>query len=320
MTHNATNFDTIDHTGQTWAERNGGTRIDAVSPAVLTYELDGVPQLEARCIIEENSGKMLNPFISPAYDFMPYQDRFSLADRMLEDSGLAVHNKLVSYDFPSGGGKAFRQTVLPDYTKTMRGDDTTSLRLLEWDSVDGSSPYILRAGWYSWVCANTCVAGEDIANQRHTAAGRKRTKEIDPQILAATQAATTKVRYAKTIEAIKHAVGVYETATDGLKELVDMRVQHEHETLDFLGMALAGADKKKGNALAEHLHGNWAQHRKDHDNTWYDFSSVLTDYAARGRTNNPELTPHETRLEREQWVGVFIPKLAAYARGTGGLV
>ena len=97
-----------------------------------------------------------------------------------------------------------------------------------------------------------------------------------------------------------------------------MRVQNEHQTLDFLNNELRFKDpatKKQGNALAEHLHGNWSQHRKDHDNTWYDFSSVLTDYAARGRTNNPELTPHETRLAREQWVGVIIPKLATYARG-----
>ena len=72
MTHNATDFDTMNHSGQTWVERNGGTRFDAVSPAVLTYELAGVPQSEARCVVEENSGKMLNPFISPSYDFVPY--------------------------------------------------------------------------------------------------------------------------------------------------------------------------------------------------------------------------------------------------------
>jgi len=317
MVNNIDTFTAMDHNeaqADKFARMNGDARADQFRPIVEAYQFaDGQPA-EARYIREESTGQILNPHIAPTYAFVPYQERWNTFDNILGESGLDLTNKLVSYDWSNGGARAFRQVVLPAYNRTMRDDDTVALRFLEWDSVDGSSAYLLRAGFYQWVCANTCTTGDEVFKvyNRHRGRPRKEMTKHDERVMAL----KAEEQYENMIEMTKNALGEFEVFTDGLKELATMPVKVEAHTLDFLNNSLASENSQKApvkvRALAEHLHANWAEYRREHDNTWYDFAAVLTDYAARGAKTEREIDAR-TRPQREDWAGRAIKALPQFA-------
>jgi hypothetical protein len=77
----------------------------------------------------------------------------------------------VCSDLTHNGGRLFRQYILPAYQIEAAPGDVASLRIIAFNSYDGSAAINFRAGTYRFVCANTSIIGTDIAavRKRHTA-------------------------------------------------------------------------------------------------------------------------------------------------------
>jgi len=302
-------------------DKNGDQGPNDYVPQIFNWQhSDGQPGSQRYIGIGDGSSGdiILKGDVSPSYQFTPYQDRWDSFDAALEQSNLKTENRLVSFDFTKSGARAFRQTVLPLYTRNIRGTDGIALRFLQWDSVDGSSAAITRCGFYQFVCANTLVTGDDIFLDRQIHRGRPKVGEITKFDERVAEAKALE-NFEKMIDMTQNAVGVFEATADILEELVEVRVEKEAHTLDFLNQQLAagdlaGRDKaKQRHRLAEHLHANWSEARRNVDNTFFDFANTLTNYAAHG-PKDPALDDRRTRVERETWVGAAIEALPAFAR------
>tara|TARA_R110000822_G_scaffold62868_1_gene154744 strand:+ start:638 stop:1654 length:1017 start_codon:yes stop_codon:yes gene_type:complete len=302
-------------------DKNGDQGPDDFVPEVFNWQhSDGQPGSQRYIGIGDGSSTdiILKGDVSPSYAFTPYRKRWDDFDAALEQSNLKTESRLVSFDFTKSGARAFRQTVLPLYTRNIRGTDGIALRFLQWDSVDGSSAAITRCGFYQFVCANTLVTGDDIFCDRQIHRGRPRVGEITKhdERVAELQALEN---FEKMIDMTQNAVGVFEATADILEELVEVRVEKEAHTLDFLNQQLAAGDlagrdkSKQRHRLAEHLHANWSEARRNVDNTFFDFANTLTNYAAHG-PKDPALDDRRTRVERETWVGAAIEALPNFAR------
>jgi len=305
----------------TFRDKNGDQGPNDFVPEVFNWRhTDGEVGTQRYIGIGDGSSTdiILKGDVSPSYAFTPYRKRWDDFDAALEQSNLKTENRLISFDFTKNGARAFRQTVLPDYTRNIRGTDGIALRFLQWDSVDGSSAALTRCGFYQFVCANTMVTGDDIFCDRQIHRGRPRVGEITKhdERVAELQALEN---FEKMVEMTQNSVGVFEKTANALEELVELRVEKEAHTLDFLNQQLAagdlaGRDKtKQRHRLAEHLHANWSEARRNVDNTFYDFANVLTRYSSKGPADKA-LDDRRTRLERETWVGAAIDALPAFAR------
>jgi hypothetical protein len=105
-----------------------------------------------------------------AYKLITYEESFSAFDAALNSSGLDITDMMVSTDLTHDGGRCFRQYVLPKHLIDMGDGDLLALRIIMFNSYDGSMAFRGMAGAYRFVCANTCVIGKHIikVNVKHT--------------------------------------------------------------------------------------------------------------------------------------------------------
>ena len=96
-----------------------------------------------------------------AYELVPYSVTFAALDRALAESNLDLTDMQVATDFSHHGARCFRQYVLPAHQLDCRGEKF-ALRIIGFDSYDGSHAKSIRAGAYQWACANRSVIGSDI--------------------------------------------------------------------------------------------------------------------------------------------------------------
>jgi hypothetical protein len=262
-----------------FAKTNGLAAREDVRPEFHWYHTkDGTESDLAGYISDSVKGTILNGNVSSKYAFTAPQDRWDYADQLLEDSVLDTTGKLVSYDWKDNGASSFRQVVLPAHSKVIReGGDEIAFRIAEWDSCIGGA-YQLKAGFYEWLCANTCTRGEEVLAIRSIHRGRPR-KSITAEDRE-DMAYQEQKRYGKLLEATKNALGVYETTIQTLQELATLPVMAGADTLHFF-RALLGKSKQN-RALADHLHAKTEEHFAAKASSWFDVHEVLTDYAARG--------------------------------------
>ncbi len=116
-----------------------------------------------------------------SYGLVSYQDSFGAFDAALNKSGLDIKGMLVQTDMSHDGARCFRQYVLPAHRIEMPDGEPLALRIIMFNSYDGSMKFRGRAGGYRFVCANTCVLGSDIIDisVKHT---KKAPTEILPAI------------------------------------------------------------------------------------------------------------------------------------------
>ena len=103
----------------TFRDKNGDQGPDDFVPEVFNWRhTDGEVGSQRYIGIGDGSSGdiILKGDVSPSYQFTPYQDRWDSFDAALEQSNLKTENRLISFDFTKSGARAFRQTVLPDYT------------------------------------------------------------------------------------------------------------------------------------------------------------------------------------------------------------
>ena len=218
---------------------DGGTRVDG-------WQL----------VRRSDTGEKLHVHTS-SYKLIPFEDNVSAFEDALNKSGLNQDGMRIDSDMSHNGCRHFRQYVLPEYREEIRGKDDNSLRVLMWDSYDGSTRWITRGGFYQWVCANLAVTGEDILS-----ISRKHTQNFD-----------NRVDHQKIID----TVGEYSKQVDLYRKFAGIEIKDVHAKEFFHEMS---ATRK----LAEHLSSQWIQQANDWGKTLWDVYSVLTKYATHGET------------------------------------
>lgn len=118
-------------------------------------------------IFREDDGRTM-ALHTDAYNLVPYSVTFGAFDEALEQSGLDTTDMQVGTDISHNGARCFRQYVLPRHEIDVRGNKL-ALRIIGFDSYDGSLAASIRAGAYEWACANTSMVGKDIIqlNAKH---------------------------------------------------------------------------------------------------------------------------------------------------------
>lgn len=99
---------------------------------------------------------------SDQYKIIPYAETFEKFDNAIAQSGLDLTNMQVATDMTHDGARCFRQYLFPEVTIDVGGGDPLALRIISFNSYDGSYAMSFMAGFYRFVCANTAVLGTDL--------------------------------------------------------------------------------------------------------------------------------------------------------------
>lgn len=156
-------------------ERYGFVPANHRTPAFFPVEL--VPMSAAgrtvegwRALVRPDTGAVLHCW-QDGYKLVPHAAATAAFDAALRAGGLDTTGMLVSTDLTHDGRRLFRQYVLPAHSVEVRPGDVTALRIVGFNSYDGSLAVSWRGGGYRFVCANTTVIGRDVAaaKARHSA-------------------------------------------------------------------------------------------------------------------------------------------------------
>lgn len=101
---------------------------------------------------------------SDKYRLISYQQSFEAFDKALSTSGLNLDGLHVATDLTHNGARCFRQYVLPAHRVEVNKHDATALRIIMFNSYDGSTKFSGMAGGYRFVCANMSVIGTDLVS------------------------------------------------------------------------------------------------------------------------------------------------------------
>lgn len=157
------------------AERHGFIPADHAAPRFFPVEClrlfdeKGVELEGYRRITRTDTGKTLH-VVSDRYKLVSNEEAFTAFEEALRKSGLNLDGMRIGTDFAAGGARVFRQYLLPAHDVEVKPGVRVALRLLMFNSYDGSLAFTGRAGAYNFVCANTSISGKDMASfrKRHT--------------------------------------------------------------------------------------------------------------------------------------------------------
>jgi hypothetical protein len=151
-------------------EKHGFIPANHVEPISFGVELNGIYDKQGRripghrAVIRTDTGDTLAVH-SEKYALVPYQVHFDAFEGAIRSSGLKHDTMRIGTDLTDNGARIFRQYLFPDHQVTFdsgRGERTVALRIVMFDSYDGSSAFYGRSGAYDFVCANTSVSGKSI--------------------------------------------------------------------------------------------------------------------------------------------------------------
>lgn len=237
-------------------DRYGFVPANHAAPAFFPVEL--VPLTAAgrivegwRALMRTDTGAVLHCW-QDGYKLVPHQDATAAFDAAIEASSLDTTGMRVATDLTHDGCRLFRQYVLPAHSVEVRPGDVTALRIVGFNSYDGSLAVSWRGGGYRFVCANTAVIGRDVATAR-----ARHSAGLDMEALARGMVAACSLYVAETARWTRWA---------GVRVDTDAAVR--------LLRALPGAS----DALLGQLTAVWVQARED-DTLWSLFN-ILTHWAS----------------------------------------
>ncbi|CAO3441191.1 DUF932 domain-containing protein [Azospirillum endophyticum] len=185
-------------------ERYGFVPANHRAPAFFPVEL--VPMSAAgrtiggwRALVRADTGRVLHCW-RDGYKLVPHAAATAALDAAIRDGGLDTTGMLVSTDLTHDGRRLFRQYVLPAHSVEIRPGDVTALRIVGFNSYDGSLAVSWRGGGYRFVCANTTVIGRDVA-----AAKARHSAGLDLEALARGMVAACALYVAETTRWIRWA-------------------------------------------------------------------------------------------------------------------
>lgn len=223
-----------------------------------------------RALVRSDTGAVLHCW-QDGYRLVAHEAATAAFDRAIAASGLDTAGMMVATDLTHDGRRLFRQYVLPAHGVEVRPGDRTALRIVGFNSYDGSLAVSWRGGGYRFVCANTAVIGRDVATAR-----ARHSAGLDMDALARGMVAACELYVAETARWKRWAeVGV---DTDAAVRVL---------------RALPGAS----DALVGQLTTAWVTTRED--DTLWNLYNCLTHWATHGeaRGANRMATVH-ARQER----------------------
>jgi len=140
-----------------------------VDLANLTVDCATLPGWKA--VRRTDTGDILHVH-SDSYKLVPNEEIYGAFNEAIEKaSAIDTSGMLVHDDMSHGGARAFREYVFPAVTAKVGTDDALALRMVVFNSYDGTTAFRACAGHYRFVCANTAVIGKHLADfrRRHTA-------------------------------------------------------------------------------------------------------------------------------------------------------
>ncbi|MBP2300929.1 DUF932 domain-containing protein [Azospirillum picis] len=259
-------------------DRHGFVPADHHAPRFFPVDL--VPLTAAgnaapgwRALVRTDTGQLLHCW-PDGYRLVPHEAACAAFDTALAASRLDTRGLRVATDLTHDGRRLFRQYILPAHQVEIRPGDATALRLVGFNSYDGSLAVSWRGGGYRFVCANTAVIGRDIAcaRARHSAG-------LDMAALAHGMVAACELYLAETGRWAAWA-----------------RVRLATDQAVRLLRALPGA----GDALLGQLTAAWVGGRED-DTLWALFN-ILTHWAThepvRGANRMARVQARQERVAR----------------------
>ena len=105
-----------------------------------------------------------------SYHLVPNEEVYGQFDNALDEAGLLTGAVDIKDELSHNGLRSFRQYVFKDFTIDPGDGNAVALRLVVFNSYDGSTSFRARIGGYRFVCSNGCITGKDLlnVNQKHT--------------------------------------------------------------------------------------------------------------------------------------------------------
>lgn len=206
-------------------------------------------------VFREDTGDVLAVH-SDSYTVIPYRTVFEKFDQALADSSLDTEGMLVGTDMTHNGARCFRQYVLPRHQIDMGNGDRHALRIIGFNSYDGTMSASLMAGGYRFTCANMSVIGRHLMQLKVRHTGRDADMRLEDGIRRVVEAADHFVAMEPRYRRWKEVPVVVE----GFKALVESLPQITERLSDHL-VAKFATEKEEGTLYgAWNILTNWATH------------------------------------------------------------
>lgn len=241
------------------------------------YDERGKPIPNYKRVHRDDTGDTLAVH-SAQYRLISYQSSFDAFDKALATSGLDLSDMHIATDLTHNGARCFRQYVLPAHSVEVSRSDITALRIIMFNSYDGSTRFSGMAGGYRFICANMSVLGNDLVRVGVKHIGNE---DKDHKIeLTISKLVAETAKAIKRIEQMKAWTSITPNMEDVKRALDHMPQGSDTLTDKFLSRL----------ALAE-------------DKSLWSFYNILTDWSSRTETSQNGAA---TRSAREQRVGQLI--------------
>lgn len=108
--------------------------------------------------------------VTDKYELVPNEVCYAAFEQALHSSTLDLTGMRIGTDMTHGGGRTFRQYLLPAHNVPVKPGVDVALRIIMLNSYDGTMAFRGLAGAFNFVCANTSILGNKAADftLRHT--------------------------------------------------------------------------------------------------------------------------------------------------------
>ena len=268
-------------TYQQQLEAYGFIPANHVTPQFFPVDVGGVYDAKGEVVpgyqrvYREDSGDTL-AIHTDSYKLIRYEDSFQAFDLSLKASGLDLTNMQIATDYANRGARIFRQYLLPAYQIDLGNGDLSALRIIMFNSYDGSTAFQGMAGAYRFVCANMAVIGKDIIRVKVRHVGKA---VIEP-----------------VIETVVEAAKTFTDEMERQRAWGQVGVEHERAIDTFRALPQA-TDR-----LTEHLTLRWVEETRDHTKSLWTLYNVLTSWATHGGDQRAEKLSVGASIDRQKRV------------------
>jgi len=205
-------------------------------------------QVEARKLFDEDGrelpgwlrihnvtrGKDLH-VASDQYRVITNEEAFTGFEDAIRQSGLRTGDMVVGTDYSHDGARIFRQYLFPDHMVQVKPGVDVALRIIMFNSYDGTMAFRGTAGAFNFVCANTSIVGHEVAGFKMKHNG--------------------KADAAAGIRSLVSSAAAFAAEADEWKRWPSIRVE------DAQAVGLFKAAPGASEAVAEHLALRWLEAR-----------------------------------------------------------
>lgn len=224
-------------------------------PVSTEHVYDGLGKVvpNYKRIVRGDTGDTLH-VATDSYTLVPYEEHFSIFEEAIQQSGLPLEGMRIGTDMADNGARIFRQYLLPAVQEEVQGQKIT-LRIVMFDSYNGTTAFTGRSGFFNFACANQSFFGKSLLDVKfkHTGDMQGRVKK------AAEELTMSAVRFEEEAKRLQNWPKVILTPV-GATALLQALPQINRGLTDSLT----------------------AQYSRESGRTLWDFYNVLTSWATHG--------------------------------------